>query len=78
MDFKSTFEENLPNVFKKLTSHKPFMQVSNKLSCCYQHEKLITIYTAFARPHLDYGDIEHLTIISRIDWNLFNVTLALQ
>ena len=54
------------------------MQVSNKLSCCYQHEKLITIYTAFARPHLDYGDIEHLTIISRIDWNLFNVTLALQ
>ena len=54
LDFKLTFEEYLPNVFSKVNKTIGLLR---KLQNLLPRTTLITIYTAFDRPHLDYGDI---------------------
>ena len=50
LDFKLTFEEHLLDVFKKVNKI-----ISLLLQNWLARTTLITIYKAFARPHLDYG-----------------------
>ena len=52
LDFKLTFEEHLLDVFKKVNKI-----ISLLLQNWLARTTLITIYKAFVRPHLDYGDI---------------------
>ena len=54
LDVKLTFEEHLQNVFNK-TNKK--IGLLKKLSNLLPRQALITIYKAFIRPHLDYGDV---------------------
>ena len=54
LDFKLTFEEPLLNVFKKVNKT---MGLLRKLTNLLPRATLITIYKAFVRPHLGYGDI---------------------
>ena len=54
LDFKLTFEEHLLNIFKKVNKT---IGLSRKLQNFLPRTTLITIYKAFVRPHLDYGDI---------------------
>ena len=54
LDVKLTFEEHLQNVFNK-TNEK--IGLLKKLSNLLPRQALITIYKAFIRPHLDYGDV---------------------
>ena len=51
---KLTFEEHLQNVFNK-TNKK--IGLFKKLSNLLPRQALVTIYEAFIRPHLDYGDV---------------------
>ena len=54
LDIKLTLEEHLKSVFN--TTNKT-MGLLPKLSNLLQRQALITIYKAFVRPHLDYGDV---------------------
>ena len=54
LDFKLTFEKHLLNLFKKVNKT---MGLLGKLQNLLPRTTLITIYKAFVRPHLDYGDI---------------------
>ena len=54
LDVKLTFEEHLQNVFNK-TNKK--IGLLKKLSNLLSRKALVTIYKAFIRPHLDYGDV---------------------
>ena len=54
LDVKLTFEEHLQNVFNK-TNKK--IGLLKKLSNLLPRQALITIYKAFIRPHLDYGNV---------------------
>ena len=51
---KLSFEEQLKNVFKKTNKT---IELLRKLSNSLPRQALITIYKAFVRPHLDYGDV---------------------
>ena len=53
LDFKLIFEEHLLNVFKKVNKTIGFLR---KLQNLLPITTLITIYKAFFRPHVDYGD----------------------
>ena len=54
LDVKLTFEEHLKNVFNKTNKTIGLLR---KLSNLLPRQALVTIYKAFARPHLDYGDV---------------------
>ena len=54
LDLKLTFEEHLLNVFKTVGRTIGFMR---KLQSALRRISLGTIYKAFVRPHLDYGNI---------------------
>ena len=54
LDLKLTFEEHLLNVFKTVNRTIGLMR---KLQSVLPRITLVTIYKAFVRPHLDYGDI---------------------
>ena len=54
LDVKLTFEQHLKNVFNETNKTIGLLQ---KLSNSLPRQTLITIYKAFVRPHLDYGDI---------------------
>ena len=53
LDIKLTFEEHLKNVFNKTNK---MIGLSRKLSNLLPRQALFTIYKAFIRAHLDYGD----------------------
>ena len=53
LDVKLTFEEHLKNVFNKTNKTIGLLW---KLSNLLPRQALVTIYKAFVRPHLDYGD----------------------
>ena len=54
LDFKLTFEEHLNNVLAKVNKA---VGISSKLRNILPRTALITIYKAFNRPNLDYGDV---------------------
>ena len=54
LDVKLSFEEQLKNVFKKTNKT---IELLRKLSNSLPRQALITIYKAFVRLHLDYGDV---------------------
>ena len=54
LDVKLTFEEHLKNVFNKTNKTIGLLK---KLSNLLPRQALVTIYKAFIRPHLDYGDV---------------------
>ena len=53
LDVKLTFEEHLKNVFNKTNKT---IRILRGLSNLLPRQALVTIYKAFIRPHLDYGD----------------------
>ena len=54
LDFKLTFEEHLNNVLAKVNKAVGLLR---KLRNILPRTTLVTIYKAFIRPHLDYGDV---------------------
>ena len=54
LNFKLSFEEHLVNVFKTVNRT---IGLIRKLQNVLPRISLDTIYKAFFRPHLDYGDI---------------------
>ena len=54
LDVKLTFDEHLNNVLNKVNKAIGLLR---KLQNLLSRSTLITIYKAFVRPHLDYGDI---------------------
>ena len=54
LDVKLTFEEHLKNVFNKTNKTIGLLR---KLSNLLPRQALVTIYKAFVRPYLDYGDV---------------------
>ena len=54
LDFKLTFDEHLNDVLNKVNKTIGLLR---KLQNLLSRSTLITIYKAFVRPHLDYGDI---------------------
>ena len=54
LDIKLTFEEHLKNVFNKTNKTIGLLR---KLSNLLPRQALVTIYKAFVRPHLGYGDV---------------------
>ena len=54
LDVKLTFDEHLNNVLNKVNK---IIGLLRKLQNFLSWSTLITIYKAFVRPHLDYGDI---------------------
>ena len=54
LDVKLTIEEHLKNIFNKTNKRIGLLR---KLSNLLPRQALITIYKAFVRPHLDYGDV---------------------
>ena len=54
LDFKLAFEEHLNNVLAKVNKS---ISLLRKLRNLLPRTTLITIYKAFIRSHLDYGDI---------------------
>ena len=54
LDVKLTFQEHLKNVFNKTNKTIGLLR---KLSNLLPRQALVSIYEAFVRPHLDYGDV---------------------
>ena len=54
VDVKLTFEEHLKNVFNKTNKTIGLLR---KLFNLLPRQALVTIYKAFVRPYLDYGDV---------------------
>ena len=54
LDVKLTLEEHLKNVFSKTNKT---IELLRKLSNLLPRQALVTIYKAFVRPYLDYGDV---------------------
>ena len=53
-DVKLTFEEHLKNVFNKTNKTIGLLRKPSNL---LPRQALVTIYKAFVRPYLDYGDV---------------------
>ena len=73
LDAKLTFKEHLKNVFNKTNKT---MGLLRKLSNLLPKQALVTIYKAFIRPHLDYGDVLHDQAFNNSlheKWNPFNI-----
>ena len=54
LDAKLNFQENLYNIMSKVGKTIGLLR---KLQAILLRLSLVTIYKAFIRPHLDYGDI---------------------
>ena len=54
LDTKLNFQEHLDNIMSKVDKTIGLLR---KLQAVLQRPTLVTIYKAFIRPHLDYGDI---------------------
>ena len=54
LDVKLTFEEHLKNVFNKTNKTIGLLRKPSNL---LPRQALVTIYKAFVRPPLDYGDV---------------------
>ena len=54
LDVKLTFEEHLKIIFNKINKTIGLLR---KLSNLLPRQALVTIYKAFVRPRLDYGDV---------------------
>ena len=54
LDLRLTFEEHLKNVFNKTNKT---IRLLRKLSNLLPRQALVTIYKAFVRHHLGYGDV---------------------
>ena len=54
LDVKLTFEEHRKNLFNKTNKTIGLLR---KLSNLLPRQALVTIYKAFIRPYLDYGDV---------------------
>ena len=54
LDVKLTFEEHLKNVFNKTNKT---IRLLRKFCNLLPRQALVTIYKAFVRPYLDYGDV---------------------
>ena len=54
LDAKLNFQEYLNNVLSKVNKTIGFLHKLQALLLC---QSLVTVYKAFIRPHLDYGDI---------------------
>ena len=54
LDTKLNFQERLNNVLSKVNKT---IGLSRKFQAFLLRQCLVTVYTAFIRPHLDYGDI---------------------
>ena len=79
LDFKLTFEEHLNNVLANVNKAVGFLR---KLRNLLPRATLITVYKAFIRSHLDYGDILYdQAFINSFKENLesirYNASLAL-
>ena len=77
-DLKLTFEEHLLNAFKKVNRT---LSLLHKLQNALPRITLVTIYKAIVRPIWIVGisyTTKLLTILSMIDWNPLNTTLAWQ
>ena len=74
LDFKLTFEEHLNNILAKVNKAAGLL---HKLRNILSKTTLITIWKAFIRPHLDYGDVLHDQAFNQTrfkkNWNLFSV-----
>ena len=79
LDFKLTFEEHLLNVFKKVNKTIGLLR---KLQNLLPRTTLNTIYNAFVKPHLDYGDILYdqafnSSFYNRLESVQYNACLAI-
>ena len=54
LDTKLNFQEHLDNIMSKVEKSIGLLR---KLQAVLPRPSLVTIYKAFIRPHLDYGDI---------------------
>ena len=54
LDVKLAFEEHLKNVFNKTNKTIGLLK---KVFNLFARQTLVTIYKAFIRPYLDYGDV---------------------
>ena len=54
LEVKLTFEEHLKNVFNKTSKTIGLLRKPSNL---LPRQALVTIYKAFVRPHLGYGDV---------------------
>ena len=54
LDAKLDFQEHLGNIMRKVDKTTGLLR---KLQAVLPYPSLVTIYKAFLRPHLDYGDI---------------------
>ena len=70
LNFKLTFEEHLNNVLAKVNKAVGLLC---KLRNLLPRTTLITIYKAFIRPHLDYGDVLYEQAFNKKNWNLINI-----
>ena len=73
LDFKLTFEEHLNNVLAKVNKAVGLLR---KLRNTLPRTTLVTIYKAFIRPHLDYGNVLYDQAYNnsfKKNWNLFGI-----
>ena len=54
LDAKMNFQEHLNNILSKVNKTNGLLR---KLQTFLPRQSLVTVYKAFIRPHLDYGDI---------------------
>ena len=79
LDGKLTLDEHVNNVLSKVNQT---IDLLRKLQNLLPMSTLITIYKAFGRPHLDYGDflcdqIYNSSFNNRLKSNYYNACLAL-
>lgn len=58
LDIKLTFEAHLNDLLSKVNKIIGFLLLC-KLQNLLLRTTLITIYKAFLRPHMDYGDVDY-------------------
>ena len=80
LDFKLTFEDHLNNVLAKVNKAVGLLR---KLRNLLPRATLITIYKAFIRPHLNYGDVLYdqafdNSFKAKLESIQYNVCLALK
>ena len=79
LDVKLTFEKHLKNVFNKTNKTIGLLRKPSNL---LPRQALVTIYKAFVRPHLDYGDVLYEQAFNnsfhaKIDSIQYNACLAI-
>ena len=79
LDSKLTFEEHYKTILSKTNRTIGLLR---KLQSLLPRAALITIYKAFVRPHLDYGDVLYdqafdASLHGKLESNQYNACLAL-